>query len=186
MSPLCLEVCSGLSCHSAVLPFGLGHSCSGFAIRTLLSILRSWPCLSSGLPLLVSFLASFCSLCLLTALHASHSSHQLVVFNIFKNLNKISKFLLFIISIKFVLGGVHCSIYKCSYNVSNIPYLNSPHPLLSFIPLSPNSWNSFNKCHSCIYTHVNTLFALYSPYYPPNLFQPPVLRFSRRKNIKRF
>jgi hypothetical protein len=29
--------------------------------------------------------------------------------------------------------GVHCSIYKSSYNVSNISYLNSPLLLLSFI-----------------------------------------------------
>jgi hypothetical protein len=29
--------------------------------------------------------------------------------------------------------GVHCDIYKSSYNVSNI-YLSSPPPLLSFIP----------------------------------------------------
>jgi hypothetical protein len=29
---------------------------------------------------------------------------------------------------------VHCSIYKASYNVSNISYLKSPPPLLSPIP----------------------------------------------------
>jgi hypothetical protein len=32
-----------------------------------------------------------------------------------------------------VLGVVHCSIFKGSYNISNISYLNSPLPLLSFI-----------------------------------------------------
>jgi hypothetical protein len=36
-----------------------------------------------------------------------------------------------------VLGGVHCGIYKSSYNVSNISYLNSPPPLLSFFPSPP-------------------------------------------------
>jgi hypothetical protein len=33
--------------------------------------------------------------------------------------------------------GIHCGIYKSSYNVSNILYLNSPLPPLSFIPSSP-------------------------------------------------
>jgi hypothetical protein len=42
------------------------------------------------------------------------------------------RFILFII----VLGGVHCVLYKDSYNVSNISYLNSPPPPLSFIPPS--------------------------------------------------
>jgi hypothetical protein len=30
----------------------------------------------------------------------------------------------------------------------------------------PNSWNSFNRYHFCIYIHVYTLFASYSPSYP--------------------
>jgi hypothetical protein len=36
-----------------------------------------------------------------------------------------------------VLGGVHCGIYKSSYNISNISYLNSPlhHSPLSSLPL---------------------------------------------------
>jgi hypothetical protein len=33
--------------------------------------------------------------------------------------------------------GIHCSIYKGSYNVSNTSYLNSPPPLVSFIPTLP-------------------------------------------------
>jgi uncharacterized membrane protein len=33
-----------------------------------------------------------------------------------------------------VLGGVHCSIYKGSFNVSTMSYLNSLPLLLSFIP----------------------------------------------------
>jgi hypothetical protein len=65
--------------------------------------------------------------------------------------------------------GVHCNIYKCSYNVSNISYLNSPPALLS-----PYSWNSFNSCHFCIYIHVYTLFAPYSSSYPiPCHLLPP-------------
>jgi hypothetical protein len=39
--------------------------------------------------------------------------------------------------------GVHCGIYKSSYNISNISYLNSPSPPFSFIPSSSHSWNSF-------------------------------------------
>jgi hypothetical protein len=38
--------------------------------------------------------------------------------------------------------GVHCGIYKSSYNVSNISYLNSPPPPLCFISSSPHSWRS--------------------------------------------
>jgi hypothetical protein len=52
------------------------------------------------------------------------------------------------------LVGVHCGIYKSSYNLSNISYLNSLPPPLSFIPPSPCSWNSFNRYHFYIYTHV--------------------------------
>jgi hypothetical protein len=32
------------------------------------------------------------------------------------------------------LGGEHCGIYKGSYDMSTISYLNSPSPLLTFIP----------------------------------------------------
>jgi hypothetical protein len=35
--------------------------------------------------------------------------------------------------------SVHCRIYESSYNVSNISYLNSPPPLFSFIPSSPQA-----------------------------------------------
>jgi hypothetical protein len=51
-----------------------------------------------------------------------------------------------------VLGDVHCIIYKVSYNVSNISYLNSPPPTTSVLkqllvipgahPHVPSSW-----CH---------------------------------------
>jgi hypothetical protein len=36
-----------------------------------------------------------------------------------------------------VVLRVHCGIYKSSYNVLNISYLDSPPPLFSFSPLSP-------------------------------------------------
>jgi hypothetical protein len=65
-----------------------------------------------------------------------------------------------------VLGRVHCSTYKGSYNVSDISYLKSPSPLLSFIPPSPDSWNNFSRCHFCVYIHVYTLFLPYSSSYP--------------------
>jgi hypothetical protein len=62
-----------------------------------------------------------------------------------------------------VLCGVHCGIYTGSCDVSNISYLNSPPPQPSFIPPFPNSWNSFNGYHFCIYIHVYLFFALFSP-----------------------
>jgi hypothetical protein len=52
---------------------------------------------------------------------------------------------------------------KLSYNVSNVSFLNSPPSLLSFIPPSPNFWNSFNRYYFCIHIHVYTLFV------PPSL-----------------
>jgi hypothetical protein len=61
--------------------------------------------------------------------------------------------------------GVHFSIYKGSYNVSNISYLNSSPPLLFFIP-PPRFLEQFTRYHFCIYMHVYTLFALYSSFYP--------------------
>jgi hypothetical protein len=68
--------------------------------------------------------------------------------------------------------GVHCSIYKSSYNVSNTSYFNSSPSLLSYIPSSPDSGNSFNMYHFWIYIYVYTLFAQYSssylfPHFPP-------------------
>jgi hypothetical protein len=72
-----------------------------------------------------------------------------------------------------VLLGVHCGIYKSSYNVSNTSYLSSASPPLSFITSSPHSWNTFNRYHFCIYIHVYTVFALYSPSYNISLTPPP-------------
>jgi hypothetical protein len=59
---------------------------------------------------------------------------------------------------------VHCGIYKSSYNMSTISYLNSP---LHHSPLSPllYSWNSFSRSHFSIYIHVYTVFVSYSPSY---------------------
>jgi hypothetical protein len=49
---------------------------------------------------------------------------------------KYNAFLLFF-SFIVVLGGVHCGIYKVSYNVPTIAYLNSPLP--------SHGRNSFSK-----------------------------------------
>jgi hypothetical protein len=67
---------------------------------------------------------------------------------------------------------VHWSVYKASYNMS---FLKSPSPLLFHAP-STDSWNSFNRYHFCIYIHMYTLFAPYSPTYPflHHLLQSPV------------
>jgi hypothetical protein len=42
--------------------------------------------------------------------------------------------------------------------------------MLPVMSPSPGSWNSFNRCHFCIYMHVYTFFAPYSPSY---LLSPP-------------
>jgi hypothetical protein len=52
--------------------------------------------------------------------------------------------------------GVHCGIYKYSYNISNISYLNSPPPSFSLIP-SHHSWNRFNMYHFSIFIHLYTV-----------------------------
>jgi hypothetical protein len=64
-----------------------------------------------------------------------------------------------------VVLGAHCGIYKGSYNILNISYLNSSPPSFSFIPSSIHSWNSFSRSHFSIYIHVYTVCAPYSPYY---------------------
>jgi hypothetical protein len=69
--------------------------------------------------------------------------------------------------------GVHCDIYKSSYNISTISYLNLPPPSF-FIPSSPHSWNSFSRSHFSIYIQVYTVFALYSPSHTLSLSLPPL------------
>jgi hypothetical protein len=63
--------------------------------------------------------------------------------------------------------GVHCGIYKSSYNKSTTSYSNLPPPPS---PLSspPHSWNSFNRCCFSIYIDVYTL-------YSPSIISPPPL-----------
>jgi hypothetical protein len=59
--------------------------------------------------------------------------------------------------------GIHCGIYKNSYNISHILYLSTPPPALS------HSWNSFNTYFS-IHIYVYTVFA---PYLPSFTISPP-------------
>jgi hypothetical protein len=67
--------------------------------------------------------------------------------------------------------GVHCDIYKGSYNVSNTSYLNSPPSLFSFIPSFPNSRNSFNR-NGFIFT---PFYPLSLSSVPPHWCQSPLL-----------
>jgi hypothetical protein len=117
-----------------------------------------------------------------------------LIFLYFKYFSKTLIILWFFLLLCWV--GIHCGIYKSSYNISNLSYLNSPCPPFSFISLSPHSWKSFNRSYFSIYIHVYTVCALYSFFYilsPPfphshwyqcprqDLFCPPVLQFCKRK-----
>jgi hypothetical protein len=88
-------------------------------------------------------------------------------------------------------------LFKTWFNIYNISYLNSPLHHSYLCPF-PHSWNSFNRSHFSIYTHVYTVFAPRSPSYtlsPPStpshwyqsprqdLFCPPVLCFVKEKNF---
>jgi hypothetical protein len=63
-------------------------------------------------------------------------------------------------------------IYKGSYTISNISYLNLPSPLLSLIPSSPDAWNSFNMYHFAFTYIIYTIFILLPLSPPPQL--PPM------------
>jgi hypothetical protein len=75
--------------------------------------------------------------------------------------------------------GVHCSIYKSSYNISNISYLKSAPSPFSFIP-SLHFWNSFNRYHfSCTYMCTQYLHYIHPPtpylhLLPPSLPLVPI------------
>jgi hypothetical protein len=92
---------------------------------------------------------------------------------------------------KIVVLGVHCGIYKSSYNVSNISYLNSPPPSFSFISPLPPSWNSFSRSHFSIYIYVYIVFSQYSPFphiLPSHWYQPSIqdlfsVQFCKRKRM---
>jgi hypothetical protein len=64
--------------------------------------------------------------------------------------------------------GVHCGIYKTSYNVSNISHLNSPPPPFSFYPLLPPFLEYFQQVslfHLPICVHsICTIFTLPHPF----------------------
>jgi hypothetical protein len=82
-----------------------------------------------------------------------------------------------VIRIKWNNALVNIFFYCCArcnttwhlQNFLNI-YLNSCPLSFSCILSSPHSWNSFNRSHFSIYTHVYTVFAPYSPSH--TLFPP--------------
>jgi hypothetical protein len=63
--------------------------------------------------------------------------------------------------------GVHCGIYKSSYNVSNLSYFNSPPPPFSFISLPPFlEWFqqvSLLHLHTCVHIFCS-MFTLLPPF----------------------
>jgi hypothetical protein len=84
--------------------------------------------------------------------------------------------------------GAHCGIYKGFYNVSNTLYLNSPSPLLSFIPplLLFEQFQQVSFLHLCTCVHIFcTIFTLLHLFPITSLCS--VLLFSNfveEKNIK--
>jgi hypothetical protein len=95
------------------------------------------------------------------------------VFSMIFKINTVIVFsLIFKIFIYYLLCwvGLHWHIYKGSYSVSNVAYLNSPLPLL-FHSASPDSYNSFTDIIFA-FTHGYTLFASYSSSYPLHHYLP--------------
>jgi hypothetical protein len=98
----------------------------------------------------------------------------------------------------FIVLGVHCSIYKSSYNIFNVLYLNSHPPHHSLSSPFPHTWKSLNRHHFSIYIFMYIIFAPYSTFqvlspHPPyshcyqlprqDLFCPLVLQFCKRKTM---
>jgi hypothetical protein len=87
--------------------------------------------------------------------------------------------------------GVHCGIYKGSYNVSNISYSPSS-PLSRFL----EQFQQVSFLYLLTSVHIMCTIFILLPLSPPplpptsaphpdqNLFCPPVLQFYRRKTIK--
>jgi hypothetical protein len=99
---------------------------------------------------------------------------RLLKLNVFTapSIGKNMKLFFFLLLLYWV--GLYCSIYKGSFNVSNLSHFNSsPLHCSPYLP-SPDSWNSFNRYHFCIHINVYTLFALYLPSYPLPLLPPSV------------
>jgi hypothetical protein len=95
--------------------------------------------------------------------------------------------------------GVHCGIYKGSYHVSTISYLNSPFhqaPLFPSLPIHGTVWTGIIT--ACMYLyflhriHSPTPFPHHLPlllvptFHPrQDMLYPSVLWFCRREKIKR-
>jgi hypothetical protein len=81
--------------------------------------------------------------------------------------------------------GVHCGIYKRSYNISNISYLNTPPPHINLLYApSPNSWNSFNRSHFP-FSHMCTQYLHHShPTTPfPHLLPLPLVPIPPKQDL---
>jgi hypothetical protein len=130
-------------------------------------------------------------LCTLSTASLTYSVHTLWYF---QSKEKSARLLYCFIVVRV---GVHCGIYKNSYNVSNISYLNSLSLPFSFISSHPIpgtfSTGTIFHLHTCLHS-ICTIFTLPSPFphlppltgtnlHPPrqNLFCLPVLQFCIRK-----
>jgi hypothetical protein len=87
----------------------------------------------------------------------------------------------------FIVLGVHCGIYKSSYNKSNISYLNSPPPSFSFT-LFPPFLQSFQQVslfhlHACIHSTC-TIFTRLHPF--PASFSFPLVPIPPDKTCSDF
>jgi hypothetical protein len=73
-------------------------------------------------------------------------------------------------------GGTLYHLWRFLQCVNYIILVFTPSTALLH-PLSPDTWNSFNRYHFCIYKHVYTLFAPYlsSRTYAFHLLLPPLL-----------
>jgi hypothetical protein len=75
-------------------------------------------------------------------------------------------------------AGVHCGIYKSSYNISNISKWNSPPPPFSFIPSAPlpgivSTGLSFPLTCMCKCMCTQYLYYIHSPTPFPHTLSPP-------------
>jgi hypothetical protein len=127
---------------------------------------------SQVLPFLIRSLGSVASTCVLFSLYFVQLGYNKKrVFWIF--------YLCFILL--FWVGG-HCGIYKVSYNVSNISYLNSPTLHHSPLSLPPPICEIVPTDTFFPFIYLNTQYLHYiHPITPfPHLF-PPALQFCKRK-----
>jgi hypothetical protein len=83
--------------------------------------------------------------------YMSYAKHLVCDIIILEDMVQIVSLFKYFFNVFIIVLGVHCDIYKSSYN---IPSLNSPPPPFSFIPPSSYSWNCFNRSHFSLCIHV--------------------------------